>query len=237
MAKSSPQFSVAAVVRAGADLVLPVTCGGCEAPGTSWCARCATRLADAPVSLQPRIPVGAPVWALGRHRGPYRRSVISLKERGRRDLANPLGAALAGALVQLARWGELPDAGRLRLIPAPTRRLAARRRGGDPVTAIAASAARHLGPRVSVCPLLVIRAGGRDSAGLDARQRSANLRDRVLLRRDASSRPSASARVVPSAVTVLVDDVLTTGATAAESVRVLATGDIGVDLVLVIAGA
>ncbi|MFT4043011.1 MAG: ComF family protein [Gordonia sp. (in: high G+C Gram-positive bacteria)] len=219
-----------AVARAGADLIIPVTCGGCDIPGTPWCARCATHLADAPQPLTPRVVVGVPIWALGRYRGPYRRSIIALKERGRRDLAQPLGAAVAHALIELARWGEIPDAPRLVLIPAPTRRLAARRRGGDPVTAIAEHARMNLGGRVEVAAILMVRSGGRDSAGLDARQRSRNLRGRVVIRHQGSP-------VHPTSATVLIDDVLTTGATAAESVRVLAEHDVRVDLILVVAGA
>ena len=223
---------VYAIARAGVDLMIPVTCGGCDVPGPRWCARCAALLADDPVMLSPRVPVGVGVWALGRYRGPHRKAVIELKEHGRRDLAAPLGHAVSEALRTLGRWGEIPPASRLSLVPAPTRPLAARRRGGDTVTAIAACAATELGRYVSVRPLLTIRPGGRDSAGLDARARRRNLAQRVGIR----SPPTRTDRSSHTA-TVVVDDVMTTGATAAESVRVLAEHGVRVDLVVVIAGA
>lgn len=217
------------VVRAGADLVVPLTCGGCDRPGTRWCARCAARLADDPLECRPRLAPAAPVWALGRYRGSHRAAILALKEHGRRDLASPLGDALSHGIRTLARWGELPDAPHLHLMPAPTRTLTARRRGGDPVTAIATRSADVLGRRVSVAPMLYTAGAARDSAGLDARDRARNLRGAIRLRPDRS--------LVDGSVVVLVDDVLTTGATVAESVRVLATAGVGVSAVLVIAAA
>ncbi|WHU49884.1 ComF family protein [Gordonia sp. L191] len=212
----------------GADLVLPRTCGGCGRPGRDWCPDCAAKVADAPLELHPRVAIGLPVWSVGRYRGPLRASIIAMKEHGRRDLVTPLGRALADTVITLARWGELPDAARLHLIPAPTRPLAARRRGGDPVTAVAGVAAAHLGPRTRVRPLLTTAMTTRDSSGLDARERRANLRGSIRLRADAHC---------PAGAAILVDDVLTTGATAAESVRVCRTHGIGIGAVVVLAGA
>ncbi|MFT4126423.1 MAG: ComF family protein [Gordonia sp. (in: high G+C Gram-positive bacteria)] len=220
---------VGRLLAAGTDLVLPVSCGGCGAPGHRWCPRCAARLADAPIRLRPRVTVGADVWALGRYRGPLRNGILALKEHGRRDLITPFGLALARMLVVLARWGEIPDAPTLGLVPAPTRRLAARRRGGDPVTAMTEVVATTIGPRLRVTPLLFSAPAARDSAGLNARDRSNNLRGRIAV---------ASVRAPPTdALTILVDDVLTTGATAAESVRVLRRHGIAVRAVVVLAAA
>ncbi len=217
------------LLRAGADLVVPECCGGCERPGTGWCDRCEQTLADDPIAVTPRVSVDAPVWALGRYRGPHRRTILALKEHGRRDLATPLGLALATSIRILARWGELPDAPTAQLIPAPTRPWSARRRGGDPVTAISVAAAHTLGPRVRCTPMLVTASSTRDSAGLDARDRARNLSGAIRLRR----------RVTGSGapLTILVDDVLTTGATAAESIRVLRAAGVRVHTVIVVAAA
>ncbi|AZG48450.1 ComF family protein [Gordonia insulae] len=221
---------VSEILRSGSDLVLPTVCGGCGAVGVPWCPDCATTLADVPIRLDPRVEIGVDAWALGRYRGAYRDSLIALKEHGRRDLRAPLGRALAGALCTLAGWGELPDRDLLTLVPAPTRRASARRRGGDPVAAIARVAAADLGPRVRVPDLLVTSTWARDSAGLDARHRVRNLAGAIRVRRTRSLRHD------PGAV-VLIDDVLTTGATAAESARVLASVGITVHAVVVVAGA
>ncbi|MYR08842.1 ComF family protein [Gordonia sp. SID5947] len=216
------------IVRSGSDLVVPLECGGCSAPGVRWCADCAATLSDDPFLLRPRVEIGVDAWALGRYRGTYRAALIAMKEHGRRDLTVPVGTALARGVATLARWGELPDADDLTLIPAPTRRSSARRRGGDPVAAFSRVAATRLGARVRVSELLVTTARARDSAGLDARHRVRNLSGAVTLRR---------ARVAPRGTIVLVDDVLTTGATASESVRVLARHGCALHAVIVVAGA
>ncbi|MXP20579.1 ComF family protein [Gordonia sp. HNM0687] len=221
----------AEVVRSGVDLMIPTHCGGCELPGIGWCPRCTAALADSPVRLEPRVEVGAGAWALGRYRGPHRSALIAVKEHGRRDLVGALGDALASGLLTLADWGEIPDHHTLTLIPAPTRASSARRRGGDPVTAIARATAARLGPRVQVADLLVTASRAADSAGLDARGRVANLTGAVRVRRRMRNRPC------PDGTLVLVDDILTTGATAAESSRVLAAHGLHVAAVVVIAGA
>src|SRR3954469_25407643 len=120
------------------DLVLPLECGGCGAPGAGWCPACAGPLAlpaDEPMVITPRLDPGVPVVSLGRYAGPRRAAIIAMKEHGRTDLIGPLAEAVGTGVSRLVAWGivEVP----LTLVPAPTRWSAARRRGGDPVTAIA----------------------------------------------------------------------------------------------------
>ncbi|MFD4183836.1 ComF family protein [Rhodococcus sp. NPDC058514] len=219
-------------MRALVDLILPRECGGCGAAGTDWCGRCRAELSGDPVRLVPRIDPGVPAWALGRYTGPRRSAVIAAKERGRRDLAGPLGQALAGALQRLRELGEIdpPELAALILVPAPTRARAARARGGDPVTRAALAAVAALSPEpAAVVPMLKFARGVQDSVGLSARARAANLSGRIGM--------VSGTRTCRSACVVLVDDVLTTGATVAESVRVLSGGGVAVDSVLVIAAA
>lgn len=213
------------------DAVLPLQCGGCGAPGTRWCAVCAAQLAtgpDQPRLVSPRLDPQVPVFALGRYAGARRQVIVAVKERGRTDLIAPLAWSLAGALHRLLCWRmlELP----LTLIPAPTRRSAARRRGGDPIGRIAAAvAARHGG--LTVAPVLRMRALTRDSVGLGIGARERNVAGRVLLRRRRLPAVAGPGDVL------LVDDVVTTGATLAESVRVLRSAGIPVAAALVIASA
>ena len=218
---------------AALDLVLPRECGGCGRIGVRWCEECAATLRDHPIRLTPRVDPGAPAWALGPYSGPRRRSVIEIKEQGRRDLAEPLGDAVAEALTHLVRWGELhhPTRRPLVLIPAPSRSRAARSRGGDPVRRIA-RAAREVLPThcVEVHSALAMTRGVRDSVGLSAAARATNVAEKIAVTRAGVGLVNRHVDVV------LLDDVLTTGATAAESIRALARIGIRTNLVLVIAG-
>jgi predicted amidophosphoribosyltransferase len=207
------------------DLVLPLQCGGCGAPSTRWCETCAAALlvhVDEPHLVSPRVDPGVPVFALGRYAGPRREAVVAYKERGRRDLVAPLARPLAQGIHRLAVWGivGLP----LTVVPAPTRRSAARRRGGDPVARIAAAAtAAH--PGITVVQALRTVGRARDSVGLGTTARERNIAGRVRL----LARPAGEV--------LLVDDVVTTGATAREAVRTLLAEGVEVTAVLALACA
>ncbi|WP_132992004.1 ComF family protein [Gordonia zhaorongruii] len=232
MGSSATGRAVRTLLAAVGDLAVPVLCGGCARPGTPWCDGCASTIRDVPRALRPRVDPGVPAWAVGRYAGPLRGAVLELKEHGRRDLAPILGDGLAAALMTLAEWGDLPSCRHLALVPAPTRTASARRRGGDPVTAVTSAAATRLGSGAHVVPVLATAHLTRDSAGLGAGARSSNLAGAIRLTR----RPQAVMRS-PHTLTVLVDDVLTTGATSAASVRRLAQAGVRVRAVVVLAGA
>jgi predicted amidophosphoribosyltransferase len=187
-------LSLHGLLAALVDLLLPGSCGGCDAPGVGWCAGCAGQLGP---PRWPVLPGGPPVVAAGRYRGPLRSAVLAYKERGRRDLARPLSAVLGPLL------GHVADSA-VWLVPAPSRPAAARARGGDHVLRLC----RHLArgdPRRHVAPALRMGRRARDSVGLDAGARAANLAGH--LRVNARALPPAGASVI------LVDDVVTTGAT------------------------
>ena len=207
------------------DLVLPLECGGCGAPSTRWCETCESALRvrpDEPHVLTPRIDPGVPVFALGRYAGARRQAIVALKEHGRRDLTVPLARALAIGIQRLIGWGILDTP--LTLVPAQTRCSAARRRGGDPVTRIAAAAtAAH--PGIAVVPALRTTMLVRESVGLTGAARERNIAGRVRL----------TAAVCGEVL--LVDDVVTTGATAREAARTLHTAGARVTAVLTLAHA
>jgi predicted amidophosphoribosyltransferase len=208
------------------DLVLPLECGGCGVPATRWCPSCARLLqvrADEPHLVVPRVDAGVPVFSLGRYAGPRRNAIVAVKEQGRADLVGPLGAALRDGLRHLSAWGVVRAP--LTVVPAPTGRAAARRRGGDPVTRIAL-AGTDGGRAVPVAPVLRMTALVRDSVGLSGAARQRNVAGRV------KRRAGAIAGDV-----VLVDDIVTTGATASESVRVLQPSGARVIAVLALANA
>ena len=184
------------------DLVLPRDCAGCSAPGRTLCARCAPALAGRPVHARPTpAPDGLPpLVAAAAYDGVVRSLLLAHKERGRLALAAPLGQALAGAAAVHGR-GAL-------LVPVPSSSAAVRARGHDHARRLAATAARRLGARV--LPVLVHARGVEDQSGLDAAARAANLAGALQARRP-----------LDGLVVVVVDDVVTTGATLAEAARAL----------------
>ena len=214
--------------------MLPRPCPGCGGTGP-WCDGCAATLSGRPrrIRLPDTAEVGPalpPAWALARYRGPVRAAILAGKERGRREMPAVLGAALGDATIRLQRLGLLPES--IWFVPAPSRRSAARQRGGDPVTAMARTAARRIATRgapTGVAPCLYTARSARDSVGLDSAGRRANLADRIRWRPSAA--PPPGCRVV------LLDDVLTTGATATAACQALAaaTTRVEVELVLVVA--
>lgn len=207
---SSPTSRARGLFAALADLVLPAGCAGCGVPGRAWCARCAAGLGAARVVV-PSAGGGWPLTvAVGAYHGPLRSALLAYKERGRHELGPPLAALLARALV----GGPLAPllAGPCWLVPAPSRAAVARARGGQHMLALAEQLAEKLalrcaaeGGSIGLTPALRMRPGGRDSVGLDAAAREANLSGRVVARADRLPPPGAAV--------LLLDDVLTTGAT------------------------
>ena len=206
------------VLRDLLDLVLPETCAGCGLAGGLLCAGCRAVLgAPARVRWPDPVPTGLPTpWSVAAYEGPVRAAVVAAKEHGRTRLARPLGEALARAVVAAAGRDGVSGSGLL-LVPAPSRRAAVRARGHDPTLRMAraaAAVARDLGLPVSVAPVLRVASRVRDQAGLDAAARAANLAGNLTV-------PGRLGALVAGRAVVLVDDVVTTGATLAEAARAL----------------
>lgn len=198
-----------------ADLVLPRICAGCRRPGPALCRDCA-----APTGLIVSLP-GLAVSAAGPYDGALRSALLQFKERGRRELGPPLARLLGAAVaIWLTRWPvEWPDPV---LVPVPSSRAAARRRGADHVAALARRAARECRPglggagharrQLDWVPALRVVRPVADSAGLGSSARAANLSRAFAVRTPAAGRSA-----------LVVDDIVTTGATLAEAVRALHT--------------
>ncbi len=103
----------------------------------------------------------------------------------------------------------------LLLIPIPSAPRAVAGRGHDPVRRMALAAARDLrreGVPVRVLNVLKQRRTVVDQAGLSARQRLANVSGALIV-------VTGAGRLLAAAPVVLVDDLMTTGASLAEAAR------------------
>ncbi|MFE9259086.1 ComF family protein [Streptomyces sp. NPDC006879] len=202
-------------------LVVPARCGGCGLPHTPLCERCGAALgAGRPRPARPvPCPPGLPdVHAAAEYGGAVRSVLLAHKERGVLGLAEPLGRALAGAvLAAAATSGGRPaaESGPLVLVPVPSAEAAVRGRGHDPTRRIALAAAgglRRSGAPARVAAVLRQRRPVADQAGLGAAQRRVNLAGALAVRR-------GGARLLTAPLVVLVDDLVTTGASLAEAAR------------------
>jgi predicted amidophosphoribosyltransferase len=167
-----------------------------------------------------------PVSAAAGYAGVVRRVLLALKEQDRLDLLPTVGDLLAVAVLDAAGNLRRPHGdGGLVLVPIPARIGARRARGVDLGTAVARRAAatiRKTGHPASVVPLLRHARPTEDQVGLSAGERAANVSDSLAARR--LRRPRTPGH--RAAVVVLVDDILTTGATLREAARALRSAQV-----------
>lgn len=175
------------------ELLFPRACAGCAAPGYLLCPACKKRLATPPFQHTPNLTVHVPVFTLGTYDAPHRGVILAMKEKKNLAVRRHIGAVLAAALDHLEARGDIISGAHL--IPAPTRPSAARARGGDPVSAVCHASGR---PTHDVFSLLDATP---DQASLDESARRRNLSGNVQL------------SAVPQGPLIVVDDVVTTGAT------------------------
>lgn len=213
-------------VTALLDLALPPVCAGCSAEGEPLCRSCRPAL-DLRLALPPGTPLGLPdgppdplvrlEWCAP-FAGTVRQALHALKYTGERRLAQPLGEAVA------ARWARCAGGGDL-LVPVPVHASRRRERGYDQAELIALTAARRL--RLPMLAAVERTRATTAQYRLDRRRRAANVKAAFAVQR------GLEARVAGRGV-VLVDDVVTTGATlAATADALLAAGAASVAAVTV----
>jgi predicted amidophosphoribosyltransferase len=159
--------------------------------------------------------------------GPLARLVTAYKDDDRRDAAGVLGDLLAASLDAVLARNDPSRAvvaqrnGPLLVVPVPSSARSRRARGDAPLAALAARATHGFDPlEAVVADALRQRRRVADQAGLTAAQRAVNLE------RSMTVRPAWAAAVAGSTC-VVVDDVLTTGATLVEAARALRRGGAG----------
>ncbi|WP_427383560.1 ComF family protein [Janibacter sp. G56] len=223
-------FRIDEALRAAADLVLPGQCAGCGAAGAMLCEGCSAAFAAGALgpgglaaSVVPDpVPRGLPPsTAWGRNDGTVAALVRAHKDDDRRDLTPVLADALAGAIGVAVRDSPPLRAALLRgdgpilAVPVPTSRRARRRRGDHPFAAVvrAALAGMHA-QEITLAPALRWRRRVGDQRGLGGRERAVNVEGAMGL-------DPGWAAAVAGAPCLVLDDVLTSGATLAEAARAL----------------
>lgn len=197
------------------ELVLPPACAGCGALGSLLCHRCVAGLAPARdpdtafLTADPSVLGGHEAEltiAAFRHDGVARRALQRLKYGGAARLADPLVRAALPAFDRL-----LAISGPATLVPVPVHPSRARERGYNQAALLARAvgAAREL----PVAEVLSRPRATTRQHGLDRSARLANLRSAFAVR----------AGAVPHRV-IVVDDILTTGATIEACASVLREG-------------
>lgn len=184
----------------GAEILaflLAASCAGCDLPETLLCPRCRDALEPRPVDV--RTPGGLAVRAALTFDAVAARCIRRLKDDGETMLARPLGESLSAVL----RDGGSGGSSTL-LVPVPTSRASFRRRGYR----VPELLLRNAG--ATPARLLSIGGAGADQRGLGVDERARNIRGRMR-----SVRPGRGQEVV------LVDDIVTSGATLDEAARAL----------------
>jgi predicted amidophosphoribosyltransferase len=160
--------------------------------------------------------------------GALRALVLGHKERGRLALARPLGDLLAGVVEAATESVRAHPTAPLEIVPVPSHRAVVRHRGHDALGRVARRTVvrlRSRGVPARLRPLLAVAGRPLDQAGLDAGARAANLAGAFRAREVGAGHGPV----------VVVDDVLTTGATAREAQRALEERGVPVAAVAVVA--
>ncbi|MHA7153661.1 ComF family protein [Arthrobacter sp. TMN-50] len=250
-ARRRPKVQYAAgAVKDSWALLFPTDCAVCGSFAAPLCPECLRKIRKAtvhplraeggapalPQALRPGskestagIDDPLPVTAAGHYRSALARLLLAYKNHRRTTIGRPLQAALAGALH--AAVGDLRARGetaQILLVPVPAKASSVRRRGYDPLGLLLDGLARRGELPAGCHPARLVRyrdathsvasafAGRRrpqHQKGLGLAQRRANVRFTMTVRRTRYR--------IPGAVCLVVDDVLTTGATIAEVTRVL----------------
>jgi ComF family protein len=224
--------SLTRVLDRALEVALPARCAGCGREGDPICRSCEPAL-DARLELPAGVMIGLPAdlpaplvqleWCAP-YTGTVRRALHELKYSGEQRLARPLGAAIA------RRWARAGAGGDL-VVPVPVHRDRLRHRGYDQALLLATVAARDLG-----LPVESLLERGRATTAqfdLDRSARASNMQGAFRLRRREAASPDP-ARLLEDRWIVLVDDVVTTGATlAACAIPLMAAGALAVSAVTV----
>jgi len=200
-----------ALGAAVSDVIFGVRCAGCDRPGAVVCTTCRVALISGCGSVH--VGAGVRVVVATEYRGRAAAVVRSVKYRNRRGAVRHLGGLLAQRVMAA---GHTPDV----VTWAPTVEHRRRQRGFDHAELIARSTARALGVP---CVRLLRRV---DMSGPQA----------AAARAQRLQAPAFTARRSRASSVLIVDDVVTTGATLAAASGALRTAGVSTIIPAAVAG-
>lgn len=205
-----------------ADLVMPAQCVNCGAWESWLCSLCTGSVASGSggrflrreivVDRTAGVILGVDSAIL--YSGIGERVVLAHKQRGLRPLARQMADWLAPVVMAVAL-----RPGPFCLVPVPATARSRRKRGRDPWLEVCLATANLLGPDAQVAQMLAWRTGVRPQKELSRDERANNVGHRMKLLPEFAGGTLRSQEPAPALV--LVDDVVTTGATLSECARVL----------------
>lgn len=198
-------------------LVIPVECIRCSAPDEILCTRC---LASIDHSLTPRVfPLSQHLKIQGDLRLvsclPYNEEISHIVL-GAKDGGNVL---LQKVLVRSLVCARSYFSDEVLIVPIPSRASAQRKRGRDFTNDVARAVARITGDRVA--PILGVTRKSAPQKSLRAKSRAINMDGALEVK---AERVRAFSHLLNHLPTLVLDDVVTTGATIREGIRALESG-------------
>ena len=191
------------------EIIFPSRCLGCRNLGIKICSQCRASWHPHIYRTQITSEVNTfPVYSAVEYSSVAQRVLLSSKESGLYGADQLIGQALIHALNYF--YGEKGIAD---LVPVPSRKSATRRRGRNFLLIHTHELAKN--PRVLTRPVLGHTRRVKDQTSLNARERQANLSGSLACLQIAER---------PNVPVIIVDDVITTGATLREAGRALHAG-------------
>lgn len=226
--------------RMARDLVFPRGCAGCDRPDAALCPQCSALFTQCRRRelIGDRRAGGAsgaggiPVWSAAVYQGAARHAILEWKDHDDVELDAMFADIMDVLTVRAAVADRCPADQPLLVVPAPSSLQSMRRRGRRHIVPLARAVTRSLhaqGIRAEVSSLLASNAsGGRSVQQTSSAQRAQRIGGRIVIRGRALHR---------DAPVVLVDDIITTGATLRQCVKALELGGANVVGALTLASA
>lgn len=195
------------------NLILPRGCAGCDAPDEVLCDACLRAFADETHRPMPGTIRGES-YACASYRGVTRRAILAWKDHGDEECDEIFARLLSGLAI---RTGFLDTVMTTLLVPAPSSRRSMRQRGRWHMRSLTVRVCRILsrqGYSVAVAPVLRtvhhVRSKSVEAGGIA--QRNSRIVGNIMAVDGASCRGRS---------VIVLDDIVTTGATMRQCIGVL----------------